>query len=82
MAVRLGDNSLIGINAVLLNGSKIGKNCVIGAGALDHREYKEIPDGSLVVGAPGRVMRSAKALDEISRHQGVRCSLCREWPAL
>ncbi len=52
----VGDNSLIGINAVLLNGSKIGKNCVIGAGALI-TEDKEIPDGSLVVGSPGRVKR-------------------------
>ena len=52
----IGDNSLIGINAVILNGAKIGKNCLIGAGALV-TEGKEIPDGSLVVGAPGKVAR-------------------------
>ena len=53
----IGDNSLVGINAVVLNGARIGKNCLIGAGALI-TEGKEIPDGSLVVGAPGRVARS------------------------
>ncbi len=52
----IGDNSLIGINAVILNGARIGRNCLIGAGALI-TEGKEIPDGSLVVGAPGKVAR-------------------------
>ena len=53
----VGDNSLIGIGAILLNGAKIGKNCLIGAGALI-TEGKEIPDFSMVVGAPGRVVRT------------------------
>lgn len=53
----VGDNSLIGINAVILNGARIGKNCLIGASALI-TEGKEIPDGSLVMGSPGRVVRS------------------------
>ena len=52
----IGDNSLIGIGAVVLNGARIGRNCLIGAKALIP-EGKEIPDGSLVVGAPGRVVR-------------------------
>jgi carbonic anhydrase/acetyltransferase-like protein (isoleucine patch superfamily) len=52
----VGDNSLIGINAVILNGARIGKNCLVGASALI-TEGKEIPDGSLVVGSPGRVVR-------------------------
>lgn len=52
----VGDYSLIGINAVILNGAKIGKNCIIGANALV-AEGKEIPDGSLVVGSPGKVVR-------------------------
>lgn len=52
----IGDNSLIGIGAVVLNGARIGKNCLIGAKALIP-EGREIPDGSLVVGAPGRVLR-------------------------
>ena len=56
----IGDNSLIGINAVILNGAKIGKNCLIGANALV-TENKEIPDGSMVVGAPARVIRQLTA---------------------
>lgn len=52
----IGDNSLIGMGATVLNGAKIGKNCLIGAGALI-TENKEIPDGSLVMGAPGKVVR-------------------------
>ena len=47
---------LIGINSVILNGAKIGKGCLIGANALIPKE-KEIPDGSLVMGAPGKVVR-------------------------
>lgn len=52
----IGDNSLIGIKAVILNGAKIGKNCLIGANALI-TEGKEIPDGSLVMGSPGKVVK-------------------------
>lgn len=52
----IGDGSLIGINAVILNGAKIGKHCIIGAGALIP-EGKEIPDFSLVMGSPGKVVR-------------------------
>ncbi len=56
----IGDNSLIGMGATLLNGAKIGRNCIIGAGALVS-EGKEIPDNSLVVGVPGRVVRTLDA---------------------
>ena len=52
----IGNNTLIGINAVILNGAKIGSNCLIGAGALI-TEGKVIPDGSLVMGAPGKIIR-------------------------
>jgi carbonic anhydrase/acetyltransferase-like protein (isoleucine patch superfamily) len=52
----VGDYSLVGINAVILNGARIGKHCIIGANALIP-EGKEIPDGSLVVGSPGKVVR-------------------------
>ncbi len=52
----IGANSLIGMGAVVLNGAKVGANCLIGAHALVG-EGKEIPDGSLVVGVPGKVNR-------------------------
>ena len=60
----IGDNSLIGIGAVILNNAKIGNNCVIGAKSLI-TENKEIPDNSLVVGSPGRVIR--KVTDDESK---------------
>lgn len=56
----IGDNTLIGIGAVVLGRARIGKNCLIGANALI-TEGKEIPDGSLVVGQPGRVVRQLEA---------------------
>ena len=52
----IGDNSLIGINAVVLNGAKIGRNCLIGANA-SVTEGKEIPDGSLVMGSPAKIVK-------------------------
>jgi len=52
----IGDGSLIGIGAIILNGAKIGRNCLIGAGALI-TEGKDIPDNSMVVGSPGKVIR-------------------------
>jgi len=52
----VGDNSLIGIGAVVLNGAKIGQGCLVGAGALV-TEGKEFPDGSMILGSPARVVR-------------------------
>ena len=60
----IGDNTLIGMGATVLNGAKIGKNCLIGANALI-TENQVIPDNSMVVGAPGKVVRE---IDE----EGVR----------
>jgi len=56
----IGDNSLIGMGAIVLNRARIGNNCLVGAGALV-TEGKEFPDGSLIVGSPAKVVR---ALDE------------------
>jgi carbonic anhydrase/acetyltransferase-like protein (isoleucine patch superfamily) len=52
----IGDGSLIGIGSVILNSAKIGKGCLVGANSLI-TEGKEFPDGSLIVGAPARVVR-------------------------
>jgi carbonic anhydrase/acetyltransferase-like protein (isoleucine patch superfamily) len=54
---QVGDFSLIGMNAVILNRASIGKHCLIGANALI-TEGKQIPDGSVVMGSPGKVIRS------------------------
>ena len=58
----IGDGSLIGIGAIVLNHAKIGKNCLVGAGSLV-TEGKEFPEGSLIVGAPAKAIRT---LDENS----------------
>lgn len=52
----IGDNSLIGIGAVVLNRARIGRNSIVGAGALV-TEGKAFPDGVLIVGSPARVVR-------------------------
>lgn len=52
----VGDNSLVGIGAVVLNRAVIGRNCLIGAKALIP-EGREIPDNSMVLGAPAKVVR-------------------------
>lgn len=52
----VGDDSLIGIGAVVLNGAKIGKGCLVGAGSLV-TEGKEFPDGSMIMGTPAKVVR-------------------------
>ena len=57
---RIGENSLIGMGAVVLNGAEIGRNCLVGAGALV-TENKKFPDNSLIVGSPAKVVRE---LDE------------------
>ncbi|WP_310619355.1 gamma carbonic anhydrase family protein [Flexibacterium corallicola] len=54
---KIGKGSLIGMGATILNGAKVGRHCIIGANSLIP-EGKEIPDFSLVVGIPGKVIRS------------------------
>lgn len=68
----IGDNSLIGIQAVVLNRAKIGRNCIVGAGSVV-TEGKEFPDNSLILGAPAKVVRTldeaaAERLRESAEH--------------
>ncbi len=56
----IGEGSLVGIGATILNGARIGKRCLIGAHALIP-EGKEIPDDSLVMGSPGKIVREVTA---------------------
>ena len=52
----IGDDSVVGIQAVVLNGARIGRHCLVAAGAIV-TEGKQFPDGSLIMGAPARVVR-------------------------
>jgi carbonic anhydrase/acetyltransferase-like protein (isoleucine patch superfamily) len=52
----IGDGSLVGMRATILNGAKVGKGCIIGANALV-TERMEIPDNSLVLGSPAKVVK-------------------------
>jgi len=68
----IGDHSLIGIQSVVLNGAKIGRHCLVGAGALV-TEGKEFPDGSVIMGRPGKVVRTLtdeqrRGLEDIATH--------------
>ena len=54
----IGDNTLIGMGSIIMDGAYIGSNCVIGAGSLV-TEGKMIPDGSLAFGSPAKVIREA-----------------------
>jgi carbonic anhydrase/acetyltransferase-like protein (isoleucine patch superfamily) len=70
----VGDNSLIGMGATLLNRCKIGNECIVGANALV-TEGKEFPDGSMIVGAPARAIRqlseAERAMVKLSAHHYV-----------
>jgi len=67
----IGEGSLIGIKAVILNHAIIGKNCLIGANALI-TENKVIPDNSLVVGSPGRVLRTLTEIEIGALHENAK----------
>jgi carbonic anhydrase/acetyltransferase-like protein (isoleucine patch superfamily) len=64
----IGNGSLIGIQAVVLNNAKIGKNCLVGAGSVV-TEGKEFPDNALIIGSPAKVVRIMDEV-QIARLQG------------
>jgi carbonic anhydrase/acetyltransferase-like protein (isoleucine patch superfamily) len=83
----IGSNTLIGMCATILNGARIGRNCLVGANALI-TENKIIPDNSVVMGAPGRVIREidepgARALTQgaalyVARWRRYACELAQD----
>lgn len=58
----IGDGSLIGIGATMMNGSSVGKECIVGAHALV-TEGKKFPDGVVIMGAPAKVVRDLNDAD-------------------
>lgn len=65
----IGDGSLVGIQAVVLNNAKIGRNSIVGAGSVV-TEGKEFPDNSLIVGSPAKAIRTLDA-EQIARFQTI-----------
>jgi carbonic anhydrase/acetyltransferase-like protein (isoleucine patch superfamily) len=63
----IASGALIGIQAVILNNAKIGRNCLVGAGALI-TEGKEFPDNSLIIGSPAKAVRTLTDEDIARMH--------------
>ncbi|MAS35867.1 MAG: gamma carbonic anhydrase family protein [Anaerolineaceae bacterium] len=69
---QVGDNTLVGMGAILLNGVEVGANCIIGAGAL-LTQHKTFPAGSMILGSPAKVVRELTD-DEIRANQSSAAS--------
>ena len=65
----VGDGALIGIQAVVLNGARIGRNCIVGAGALV-TSGMVFEDGSLIIGAPAKAVRQLTPEQIAAMQQG------------
>lgn len=61
----VGDDCLIAMRAVVLSGCRVGRNCLVGAGAV-LTENTTVPEGSLVLGVPAKIVRPLRA-EEIER---------------
>ncbi len=79
-ACTVGDNSLIGIHSVVLDGARIGKNCIIAAGAVV-TPGTEIPDGKMVMGVPAKVVRdlTPSELERVHWHADSYVSLKNQY---
>ncbi len=73
----IGDNSLVGMGATVLNNVRIGANCLVGANALI-TEGKEFPDNSLIVGSPARAIRTLDA-DAVARLKASAAAYVANW---
>ena len=75
----VGDNTLIGMGAIVLDGAVVGSNCIVGAGALV-TGGTVIPDGSMAFGSPARVVRPLRE-DEIAHNRANAAAYAqrKEW---
>ena len=75
----MGDESMIGMGAIVLTGAKIGRNCLIGAGAVVTGKM-DAPDGSLILGSPAKIVKevSPEMIAEIEKDAAIYVQLARE----
>lgn len=64
----IGENTVIGMGAIILNHASVGKNCIIGAGTLIPQN-KSIPDNSVVFGNPGKIQRKVSEDEAAHNHE-------------
>lgn len=76
--IRVGDNVFFGVDCTVLPNTRIGSNCIIGAGTLVRGE---IPDNSVVMGNPGRVVMKTSLLKPLLTHHKNRLDTRRLAPA-
>lgn len=76
---KIGNNTLIGMGAIILNDAEIGENCIIAAGAVIPEDTK-IPDNSLVLGVPAKVKReiTEKEKERIRKNALIYVELAKE----
>lgn len=76
---KVGSNSLIGMRSTLLNGAKVGRNCIVGANSLV-TEGKEVPDGTLAMGSPAKVVRdlTPEEIERVRRNWEVYVELAKQ----
>lgn len=72
----VGDNTLIGMGAIVLNGAVIGRDCIVGAGSLVPQGMV-IPDDSMAFGSPAKIRRPLTE-EEIAYNRGTAALYCRE----
>ena len=75
----IGHNTVIGMGAIVMNGAKVGEDCIIGAGTL-LTQHKKIPPNSLVMGAPGAVVRPLREeeIEKIAKNAEHYYTMSRE----
>jgi carbonic anhydrase/acetyltransferase-like protein (isoleucine patch superfamily) len=67
-ACTIGNETLIGMGATVLDGAEVGSRCIIGAHALVTKGMK-VPDGSMVMGMPGKIVRQLSIAEQQSLKQ-------------
>jgi len=70
-ACTIGNNVLVGMGSIIMDGAEIGDDCIIAAGALVPPN-KKIPAGSMVVGAPGKITRETTPAERASNRAMAR----------